>query len=320
MLQIEVAGLRKDEAALKSTQSMVGTGVKKLGLELQQEQARLKAASADLFEGVEEARRMAVLEDVGDWQERLATMKVQMSKSHVKQCSKKLDLVKEVMGRVQLAPNNNQFAIAAHASYHVGLRGRTKLLYSVPPGMGKSRVASTLMYLCQNLERIKHIRYYYTHRKLQNVDSQALQELKIVMPGVELSTQCVEARHETIAAGNDTLVILDEADDIIVDKDTAIEAHNVVGLTATASSDAIFKGQIASLKWEVVDSKIPSQLNESCPYEKAESVKDFMVATAGRPRLVFGDEDVRKQLEAFAGANGLRLHHNLDDVDRIKAL
>ena len=231
-----------------------------------------------------------------------------MSKSHVKQCSKKLDLVKEVMGRVQLAPNNNQFAIAAHASYHVGLRGRTKLLYSVPPGMGKSRVASTLMYLCQNLERIKHIRYYYTHRKLQNVDSQALQELKIVMPGVELSTQCIEAGHETIAAGNDTLVILDEADDIIVDKDTAIEAHNVVGLTATASSDAIFKGQIASLKWEVVDSKIPSQLNESCPYEKAESVKDFMVATAGRPRLVFGDEEVRKQLEAFAGANGLRLH------------
>lgn len=76
MLQIEVAELRKDEAALKSTQSLVGTGVKKLGLELQQEQARLEAASADLFEGVEEARRMAVLEDVGDWQERLATMKV----------------------------------------------------------------------------------------------------------------------------------------------------------------------------------------------------------------------------------------------------
>ena len=95
------------------------------------------------------------------------------------------------MASVGQAPNNNQYAIAAHAASLVSKRTKTRQLYSVPPGMGKSRVASTLVYLCKLMDGISRVCYFFSHPQLQNVDEQALAKLRNVLGPVVVETSCV---------------------------------------------------------------------------------------------------------------------------------
>ena len=93
----------------------------------------------------------------------------------------------------------------------------------------------------------------------------------------------IKEKAQTIAEEDTTLVILDEADNIVLDKRTNIEATNVIGLTATASNDLkTIEGQFSSdFGWEVIDSMIASELDCPTPYESISSVEEFFKATEG---------------------------------------
>ena len=141
--------------------------------------------------------------------------------------------------------------------------------------MGKSRIASTLIYLCSLLDKITRIHYYYSHPKLQNVDELALRALRETLANVDVQTSCIEDSDTTVRHDDNTLVILDEADNIIVDKGTTFDARNVVGLTATAEDDKIFTQALKHGSWAVQDSKIDCDLS----YNSIASLDAFLKAT-----------------------------------------
>ena len=70
------------------------------------------------------------------------------------------------MFNVKMEPNNNQFAISRHAAYEVDRKRKARIMYCVPPGKGKSRIASTLMCLSPQMNNIEKVVYYFTHPDL----------------------------------------------------------------------------------------------------------------------------------------------------------
>ena len=274
------------ESQGRRAQEEVKRGLTEQSRELRRDVDRISAACRRISDSQAEGQQAVILSDADTWQRRLELMGVRLSRKWMQSFDEHAPLVKQLMASVGQAPNNNQYAIAAHAASLVSKRTKTRQLYSVPPGMGKSRVASTLMYLCTLMDGITKVCYYYSHPRLQNVDEEALEKLRTILLGVDVTTECVDDKKTTIAAANDTLVILDEADDIIVDKQTKIVAQNVVGLTATAVDDAILGHYFKKAGWALTDSKIDCDLE----YYYIESLEAFLQATRGLPRLVFGDE------------------------------
>ena len=73
------------------------------------------------------------------------------------------------------------------------------------------------------------------------------------------------ANTSVIDGGDDELIILDEADNFILDSDIEITAPNIVGLTATAlddlEDDASKEYLLKYMEFRVYDSAIPSEIS-----------------------------------------------------------
>ena len=274
----------------------------------QQEQQRLKKeaeagmqlmdqATKDFLQSRAETQQKSVLADVEHWRERLVQMGCSLSKTATQTYETLFTTVVGALRLAKQAPNNNQFAIAAHAidTLQKPRKKPCKLLYAVPPGMGKSRISSVLTFLAPVLN-VTRVVYYFSHPQLQGIDEQALTQLRQVVDTVTIETRCVTDKGTTIEAGSDTLVVIDEADHIVVDLSTTVRAQMAVGLTATAASDDVFTQYISILGWVVKDSKIATDLDAATPYDAIESLDKFLAATQGQPRLIYGNDSTLEEL------------------------
>ena len=168
--------------------------------------------------------------------------------------------------------------------------------------MGKSRIAATVIYLLKSQKKFATVRYYFTHPALENLEKRVLDVLKAYLSGIEISTHCVDPNTCMIEANDQTLVILDEADAILVDQLVDVKAKFVVGLTATALTgndndnweDYYVK---PPLRVEVIDSNIATVLNSNSCYEDVDTVESYLKLSSEQAKLIYGDEKVKAELD-----------------------
>ena len=71
------------------------------------------------------------------------------------------------------------------------------------------------MFLLQDKNFLTSIKYFFTHSALQNLENELIQRLSKYL-GKDIETICVNAG-TPILGDNNCLVLIDEADDIIID-------------------------------------------------------------------------------------------------------
>ena len=161
----------------------------------------------------------------------------------------------EVFRAIDFEPNNNQYAVAAVAAANIARHRR--LLLQVGPGLGKSRIWAVLVYMLKG--DFRRFRVLFTSDDLREREAPAFETLSSL--GIEVSAESKEDITH-IGGAEDELVIIDEADDFLLDSDLAVTAPAIVGLTATAlddlEDDAAADYLLQHLGFAVYDSAIAS--------------------------------------------------------------
>ena len=111
-----------------------------------------------------------------------------------------------------------------------------------------------------------------------------------VFTEVEVALHCVTSEDRSIVAGENELVILDEADQLLLDNLLQLEANYCVGLTATPflKLDGVEADYLRDcLRFKVFDSGIDSAVR-SAQLMPVSSIEEFIRENAHRAKLIFG--------------------------------
>lgn len=221
-----------------------------------------------------EERRQAVMarryNDVSRFEERVDAMRLTEQRSNRRRVVRSTGLLTrqqlgyyrasqkataEVFRAIDFEPNNNQYAVAAVAAANIARHRR--LLLQVGPGLGKSRIWAVLVYMLKG--DFRRFRVLFTSDDLREREAPAFETLSSL--GIEVSAESKEDITH-IGGAEDELVIIDEADDFLLDSDLAVTAPAIVGLTATAlddlEDDAAADYLLQHLGFAVYDSAIAS--------------------------------------------------------------
>ena len=119
---------------------------------------------------------------------------------------------------------------------------------------------------------------------------------------VEVALHCVTPEDQSIVAGENELVILDEADQLLLDNLLRLEANYCVGLTATPflKLDGVEANYLRDcLRFKVYDSGIESavRLAQLMPVKNFE---EFIRENAHRAKLIYGRPEDEADIRAFA--------------------
>ena len=151
------------------------------------------------------------------------------------------------------------------------------------------------MFLVKDKNFYTSIKYYFTHAALQYLERELLKRLELFLE-MKIETICVKPG--TVVLGDDKcLVLMDEADDIIIDQLKDINAKHVVGLTATATKgfENIESSYVRKLGFAIVESKIDSALYTK--YDTVNSVAEFLNVSVSQPKLIFGNDATEAELK-----------------------
>ena len=55
-----------------------------------------------------------------------------------------------------------------------------------------------------------------------------------------------------------------------------------------------------NLRFEVIDSKITTDLDSSSRYTHLDSIKEYLTQSAEWPKLIYGDEEVKAELDQLS--------------------
>ena len=148
-------------------------------------------------------------------------------------------------------------------------------------------------------------RVLFTSNVLMQREMFALKKLKTL--GIKVSFDSKEDIGSDAEIGGDAteLVILDEADEFILDSPNVITAPNIVGLTATALDDleedsaADYLLQPKYMAFKVFDSAIPSDISANS-YQEA-TLEKFAEESTGMAKLIFTSTSGYASMRAIFG-------------------
>ena len=136
-----------------------------------------------------------------------------------------------------VSPNNNQFACAVYIAETLKPNTKEKkIMLTMPPGEGKSRITVALLYLMLK----KHVTSFtllFSHEAIMRADQISLCRLQTHW-GMDIRYEVYEKDKEILARKNEVL-IMDEADYLVLDMSYKPDSKfkYVVGLTATPLSN-----------------------------------------------------------------------------------
>ena len=200
----------------------------KQALEQQQWENEHKFSQAHLK--ATQARQAADLADCSSIEEKLAEMSVTMAKEKLDRFVSRQQQVAKILGQVDITINNNQFA-AAVAAIHDPKSKRQVL--SVPSGMGKSRIIAAVVAMKSLFDGLQHFTVVFTTDLLKQADERMLTKLAALLQA-DLKL-VVHDRSKVLDSElrEKDFVVLDEADQILLDHHELLSHARILGLTAT---------------------------------------------------------------------------------------
>ena len=177
------------------------------------------------------------------------------------------------MRELNFVPNINQYTFAAVASQNI--LSQERIMLCVPPGHGKSRVILTLPVLAN--DRFKSVLIIYTNEVLLRRDRPYLLSLQEMVRPLEISFRV--QKDDVITVQDDTLVIVDEADEVFLDSKVALNAKYCIGLSATPlgeQDDTECSFITGHLKFALYDSGIASEVSLTTCVDPVLDLKAFM--------------------------------------------
>ena len=156
---------------------------------------------------------MECLDDSTDIWEALERMSVYFDVERIAKYTKLYRSIVESTGDYQFAPNHNQFAAAVASLYIKDQR----VLLSVPPGKGKSRILAVILIIKFTLSPLMKFTIVFASEFGKSVDCKKYQQVAdfyqinlnmvVFQPGVPIENQVREY----------DFVLMDEADEILLD-------------------------------------------------------------------------------------------------------
>ena len=134
----------------------------------------------------------------------------------------------------EFMPNNNQFGCAVFIAEHLKATAKeNKILFTMPPGEGKSRITVALLYLMMK-KNVTYFTLLFSHEAIMKADQDKLERLETQW-GLDIRYE-VYAADKEISARTNEMLIIDEADYLLLDKQLQPDKKfkYIVGLTATA--------------------------------------------------------------------------------------
>lgn len=164
----------------------------------------------------------------------------------------------------------------------------------MPPGTGKSRVIAAIIYLLGST--FEKFRVLFSHPELKRLEMEKLQKVADVN-GVEIEGLIGTDKDAGVVDG-ETLLIIDEADSLLVDSLIFLDAANCVALTATAlplKLNIEITYLLKTLGFTFYSSGIQSEL------ELVEDLPDMdiwdFLRDLSRPKLIFGGSELLEEIE-----------------------
>ena len=201
-------------------------------------------------------------------------------------------------------PNNSQFAVSAYLVSELAKpSGRRKVLAMVPPGLGKTRILATVVFMQTRYRRV--VIAYPSAGLLEN-DAAAIQSIR--QNNASIDIRCVvpaeEEKEDALRYDSETLLIMDEADTFLLDRAMTPEAGAIIGLTATAIEDAHdneARWLMETQRFAILDPKFARTVSVGA-VETVASIGEFFARSKDMPRLVFCDrEDFLSVLNCLGG-------------------
>lgn len=222
------------------------------------------------------------------------------------------DKIQQIFSQVDYAINNNQFAAAVAAL--CSPKSKRQFL-TVPSGMGKSRIIAAVLALKNMMEGTQHFTIVFTTSLLRSVDQKVYSILQRLLD-IQLDLVVFDSRvllQSQIRRGD--YVIIDEADQVLLDYQEDLSHPYVLALSATPFAEQKVDEQdyLERLNFALIDSKIGGAIDWRNDTEVA-SVQKFFKQSAGFARLIYDTDD---RLESPPTAVTLT---DCKDLERLKML
>ena len=138
-----------------------------------------------------------------------------------------------ILTDLDFLPNNNQLAVALEAVRKINSKKRQ--LWQIAPGQGKSRVIVTICAILNRIDpNLNEVFICFPSSILLKADQHIYSELNTAMPNLRIKCT-TDIGEVTTKATESTLVILDEADQILLDQqaELPLSCKAIIGVSAT---------------------------------------------------------------------------------------
>ena len=194
----------------------------------------------------------------------------------------------EILEATDFSLNNTQKAVAL-ACFEL-LRGkRARVIVEMPPSSGKSRVIAAIVSMAAMLGKFARIKLVFSSQFLLDYEWAEYDRLsRVYNLGQLIEIVCLK-KGETLSADADSVIIIDEADAVLLDQEVVLAAPFVIGLTGTGLSDKdtsgqdvyLFKGLGCKYLKTGLQSDIKTELVSKTQFE------GFTEETKGMARLMY---------------------------------
>ena len=134
---------------------------------------------------------------------------------------------------------------------------------SIPPGKGKSRVIAAVIVLMNEYSATRDFTIVFTTELLKSVDQRVYEILSNLL---DINIEQVVFDKRAILEGQlrrDSFILIDEADQILLDHAETLPHENVLALSATTFTKKMIYEQefLAKSKFRCIDSKISGAID-----------------------------------------------------------
>ena len=221
-----------------------------------------------------------------------------------------------------MQPNNNQFACAVYIAENLKSTAKEKkIMLTMPPGEGKSRITVALLYLMLK-KSFTRFTLLFSHEAIMKADQISLQRLQKHW-GLDIRYKVYEKDEEIPARQNDVL-IMDEADYLILDKSYMPDKKFkfIVGLTATSLSnkDGAEEMLLKNQNYRICDSKVQASFDPRDSLELC-TADEFLRMSSQAAKLVYTRDVTQvESLKEMGLQNKLQVRVDISDMTALRSL
>ena len=196
----------------------------------------------------------------------------------------------DILEATDFSLNNIQKAVAV-ACYELLKGKQARVIVEMPPSSGKSRVIAAIVAMAIKLGKFASIKLVFSSQFLLEYERDSYDRLLGVYKGAhQCNVELVSLKKgATLGADADSVVIVDEADAVLLDQEVVLAAPFVIGLTATGFSDKEVGGQDVYLFKGLGCKYLKTRLRSNIDTEKVQQTQfgEFISETIGMAHLMY---------------------------------